>query len=450
MDFLDKLVISLSGEHIQLLHYLQMLILFIFIPFISIVLGGTTLSLYYRKKGIKEENNTYLKFSKDIIETLTISKWVGLILGIMPVLTSVLLMVQVFHGSKLISVNYLTISFFLIVISLIFIYSYRYSLSINELFNAIKKYKIDDIEVEDSINKFRQNTRNIVSKTGIVGLVILLLSLWFFVAAFVTALEPSQFTDKNFISVILQWHVISKFIFFILIAFAFTGASILFLFFYWEGGKKLISDSYKDFVKDLSIKLTMTASLAVPIFIALNLFALPDNAFSSAVFGFTILGLLLLFLLYHMLYSMMKFSSLKFSGQVFLVMLFVIFSVVVKDQAAIDNATELQSEMLSSQYQAKMQEIMAKTEKPKKISGEQIFQNICSACHAFDHKVVGPPYQQTMPKYEGKIPQLVNFILNPTQNNPGYPPMPNPGLTRPQAEAVAHYIMNTYEQKYKK
>jgi cytochrome c len=88
--------------------------------------------------------------------------------------------------------------------------------------------------------------------------------------------------------------------------------------------------------------------------------------------------------------------------------------------------------------------------KPKAISGEEIYKNICSSCHSFDHKVVGPPYQQTMPKYEGKMNELVAFILSPKQNNPGYPPMPNPGLRPDQAQAVAKYIMETYQEKYKK
>ena len=79
MDFLDKLVIPQSAEHIQLLHYLLMLILFLFIPFIGAVFGSAILSLYYKAKGLKESNSIYLKFSKDVIETLTINKSIGII-----------------------------------------------------------------------------------------------------------------------------------------------------------------------------------------------------------------------------------------------------------------------------------------------------------------------------------------------------------------------------------
>ena len=71
MNFLDKLVIPLSPEHIVLLHYILMLIFFLFIPYVSIILGGTALSLYYRIKGKSESNGTYERFAEDVIETVT-------------------------------------------------------------------------------------------------------------------------------------------------------------------------------------------------------------------------------------------------------------------------------------------------------------------------------------------------------------------------------------------
>ncbi len=52
MEFLDKLVLPQSAEHIQLLHYLLTMILFLFLPFIGAIFGGSALSLYYRRKGL--------------------------------------------------------------------------------------------------------------------------------------------------------------------------------------------------------------------------------------------------------------------------------------------------------------------------------------------------------------------------------------------------------------
>src|SRR5690554_2413865 len=99
MEFLDNLVLPQSSEHIQLLHYMLILVMFLFIPFISIVFGSTAISLYYRTRGINESNPQYIRFSRDLIETLTINKSVGIILGIVPVLTAILIFAQLLHST---------------------------------------------------------------------------------------------------------------------------------------------------------------------------------------------------------------------------------------------------------------------------------------------------------------------------------------------------------------
>lgn len=97
MNILDKFVIPLSPEHLRLLHYIAILISFLFIPFISLVLGGTFISLYFERKGIKKGNTIHLDFAKDVIEITTLNKSMGLMLGILSLFTSILIYVQLFH-----------------------------------------------------------------------------------------------------------------------------------------------------------------------------------------------------------------------------------------------------------------------------------------------------------------------------------------------------------------
>src|ERR1035437_5891523 len=117
MNFLDNLVLPQSSEHIELLHYILMLIMFFFIPFISILFGGTALSIYYRRRGLNEKNPLFLRFAHDVIETLTINKSIGIILGIVPLFTSVLIFAQLLHNTESPAVYYLLISFILTAIS---------------------------------------------------------------------------------------------------------------------------------------------------------------------------------------------------------------------------------------------------------------------------------------------------------------------------------------------
>jgi len=93
MDFLKNIALPQSAEHIELLHYLLVLILFIFIPFISMIFGGTGLSLYLKKD--LDENSR--KLAKDLIEIVTINKNVGLILGLVPLFTIIIIFSQLFQ-----------------------------------------------------------------------------------------------------------------------------------------------------------------------------------------------------------------------------------------------------------------------------------------------------------------------------------------------------------------
>ena len=74
-------------------------------------------------------------------------------------------------------------------------------------------------------------------------------------------------------------------------------------------------------------------------------------------------------------------------------------------------------------------------------SGEEIYQIVCSTCHKFDEKLVGPPYNKVLTKYEGKMDQLIEFIKNPVKVDPAYPPMPNFALKTAEAKNIAEYIM---------
>ena len=147
MDFFNSLVIPQSADHIKLLHYMLILILFLFIPFISVVFGGTILSLFYRGKGYRDKNELYLKFSKDIAEITTVNKSMGVILGIVPMLTAILIFIQLLHAANTSVSEYLAWSFVLSTVGIILIYSYRYSLSFNTIFDSLQEYAPKNEEI---------------------------------------------------------------------------------------------------------------------------------------------------------------------------------------------------------------------------------------------------------------------------------------------------------------
>ena len=410
------------------------------------VFGGISLSLYYKKKGVKENNSDYIKFSEEIIEVATVSKGVGVILGIVPVLAVALIYAQLLHLGSTLAVGYLSVSFLLVTLSLILVYTYRYSTKFSVLFSSIDELKTNDSSLTEEITELRDASKILSSKSGYYGLIFLFITVWVFISGISIATLPKEWSEGGFFSILFSWTVIVRFLFFIAMAFAFTGGTILFRYFYWEGGKKNLKSDYKEFIRKTGLNLTLYSSLILPIFLAFILFALPDTSVSGAIFGYSTIALILMFLCYHLLYSMLRDKNTNYSGLLYLTLILIFIAVVVKDQLAVDNATQMQAVVLNSKYED-MMAALTSGGKAKEISGEEIFNNICSSCHSFDHKVVGPPYKQTLPKYEGKEDQLVAFVLNPKQNNPGYPPMPNPGLRPDQARAVAKWLLSVYKTK---
>ena len=75
------------------------------------------------------------------------------------------------------------------------------------------------------------------------------------------------------------------------------------------------------------------------------------------------------------------------------------------------------------------------------LSGKEIFQVRCASCHKFDGKLVGPPYNEVVPKYFDNEDELIAFIKHPSKIDPNYPPMPKPGLRPNEVKAVAGYVL---------
>lgn len=447
MEFLDKIVLPQSAEHIQLLHYLMVLIQFLFLPFLSIILVGTFLSLKYWKKGLKEKNHLYVQFSEDIISTLTVNKSFGIVLGILPLLTSILIYAQLLYKSTSSVSVVLLAALFLITFGLILVYTFRYSLSIQEMFSSIRDSSSTDPSLKERITKAENDSSNLARKSGIIGLALLFVGCWYYISAILHGVFFEFWQKGNQLSILFSYQAILNFIQFLVLACAVTGSAILFTYFYWEGGKEVFSNEYKNLVKNVSLTMTLTSLILLPLILLINFILLPKSSLSGSVFSYAIIAIVLIFFSYHLIYEISKKSNLKMSGQLFFVVIFVVLALVIKDQIAMINSTKLHSAILSNEFNTYISELKGENVSTVKVrTGEEIFQVVCSACHKFDDKLVGPPYDKVLVKYEGKLDQLIGFILNPVKVDPAYPPMPNQGLRRDEAKNIAEYLMEQHSK----
>ena len=132
----------------------------------------------------------------------------------------------------------------------------------------------------------------------------------------------------------------------------------------------------------------------------------------------------------------------------FLTLIFSIAAFIISDQKAMATSTQVHSAVLSAEFDKYLAELKGEG-KVVSINAKDIYEVKCASCHKWDQKLVGPAHMDVIPKYIGKESQLIAFIRNPIKVDPAFPPMPNPGLKPNEAEAVAKYLLETYNEKIK-
>ncbi len=448
MEFLDKLILPQSAEHIELLHYITILILSLFIPFISIIFGGTFLSIIYDRKSRKENNPYYRKISKDIIEYVTVNNGTGVILGIVPLFAAILIFSQLLHASQINTISLFLFAFVLVTIGLIMIYTYRYSKALSYTVTSIDSINIKDEDAQKEFDRIKNASSHLSLRYGKLGIFFLFIGMWFYVTA-VTSVQLFTLWDlTSIIQSLFSPKVLLNFLIFICFAFTLTGGAILFIHLYWDRENRTEEPEYDKFVKDKAASVGLKFGVPLPLLIAVSIFSLSDKTLSGSIFAYAVISILLLFLAYHFFFMLEVRNEYKFSSLIFFVLVLSVISLIIKDQKAITNATEDHSLVLSTEYDKVLASLKGEGTVAA-ISGKDIYEVRCASCHKFTEKLVGPAYFDVLPQFVGKQDQLVAFIRNPYKVNPAFPPMPNPGLKPQEADAVAKYLLEEYD-KYEK
>src|SRR4030067_1083640 len=76
----------LSTEFFSLLRYGLFLVLFLHRPFVGSIIGGSPVSLLLSFLGKEKRDPAYLRFSKELMETVMIRRWPLFLFGIVPLL----------------------------------------------------------------------------------------------------------------------------------------------------------------------------------------------------------------------------------------------------------------------------------------------------------------------------------------------------------------------------
>ena len=75
--------------------------------------------------------------------------------------------------------------------------------------------------------------------------------------------------------------------------------------------------------------------------------------------------------------------------------------------------------------------------------GKMTYYGVCSGCHAYSTRLVGPPVNTIQALYKNNTQGLVDFITNPVHKRDDYPEMPPQNyLTEETRKAVAEYMLS--------
>ncbi len=444
MEFLDKLVLPQSSEHLELLHYISILLMTILIPYLSLIFGGTILTLNYFRKSYSKSNSTFLKFAKDVLQIVSINNLTAVALGILPFFTLILVYSQVFHKT---ATNYTTdlfLAFLFIVVGLLFIYTFRMTFSLDLIFKNVEEGSVPKISKQD-FAKFKISTAKILPRYGYFGIVFLFAGIWIFTGVLVSASNFEHWQPGSFIAMLFSLKTIIYLLLFISFSFALTGSFILFYVFFWNKENYQFDENYKEFFTKFSSRLVYQASLFIPILMLIYIYIIPKVYLSGNVFVFSFLVLILVLLALSLNHYILNKSKIEYNPLVFFFLILAVFSLIVQKEILIKNASESNAVILSAEYDKILAELKG-SGAGVAINPVEIYQVQCAACHQFDKKLVGPAHMDVLPKYEGKLSQLASFIRNPVKVDPAYPPMPNPGLKPNEAEAVAQYLLDEYQK----
>jgi cytochrome c len=439
MDFLKEAALPQSLEHFHLIVLIAAINSLVFVPFLSFLLGSSVLSYFFDRKGRKENNPSYNKLAKAIIDVVLYNKSVLAFLGIIPGMSIVFVYAQMLQSTGAISVGLAGFGFLSLVVALVLLYSYKYTFRVQRLLDVV-----EDNKANGDVDDYRRTNTSVHIRTGKWGLFFLFVSVFLYASAFSVTTNPSSWTNIGSIfDVLISFDVWLKFLIILAFSFGITSVCVLYFFFAYQGRKPDMDEQLKELVHKITRRFIVFSMLVLPALVLLNVFTLSIDVLSGTIYLLAGLTLLFLFLSAHFLYGYFKLKDLKAVGYGLFMFLCAAASLIINDHVMIGNATKEHSAVLALKYDKNTEELKTKLGIAMVVmTGEDIFNAKCSACHLFDQKKVGPPYNETIPKYNGDKAKIMAFVLNPSKINPAYPPMPNQGLKPAEADSIVSYLLS--------
>jgi cytochrome c len=443
MDILKDIAIPQSLEHFRLLVLISTLSSLMLLPYLSFTVGSSLVSFWYNRRGRRENNAVFLQVAYELIHRALFNKSLILFLAVLPGLSLTFAYAQFQQGTQSMGTGLAGFGFLFLLAGMILLYSYKYTFRLQEIFKSYRHLlhnKSDDRSEED-LNVYQESTVQVHIRSGRYGILLLCTAFILYAAALGVTVNPSREDLDSIAALFISLNVWFKVVELVFLSIGITGIGILYFSFVLEK-RKGFTETYLSLVKKIGFQSGIIGLLGLPLVVLLNTAVMPGEALSDSLYTLVSVAIVFFFLSAHFLYGYFRSPQPIALSAGFTMFLIAAGMLIVSDNLAIGTATRSQVALLASTH-AKFLEELKSTLGATTVSftGEGIYNTRCESCHLFDTKKVGPPYYETIPKYQGKKAELVSFILHPIKKNPEYPPMQNPGLRPDEADSIASYLL---------
>jgi cytochrome c551/c552 len=408
-----------------LLRFLLSAALFVYLPYLGIVIAGSAASLALHFSGKENRDERSLRLSREWIEAVTIHRWVLPLLGLLPYPAFVYSCVRILGGRNPLPAVAWVAPFGALLAGCALLSLYR---------SAIRRTK------ELPLWPFL---------AGAAGLLAMIKALFLLFLLLGTLLNPAKLPLIRSNPVfILSWNSLAGFLLFLALSFGLAGG--IALRFPGRAGTEAEERNPADPAsgRGTGTPFALAGALAIPALVVLYLISLPATGLSTEVFVMAASVPILALAVFALLYLLPAKEEDGVGDRVSALFVLMFLAVILCNQAAVANAYRdlpappgpLAAEAVSKEKKA--------AEKPPAgdaavlEKGKKVFDTVCSACHQFDKQVVGPPLNKVVPKYKGDVGKLKAFIRNPVKVDPALPAMPKPAIQEDEVDAVARYQLS--------
>lgn len=400
--------------------------LFLFhILFVNVMLGGSTLTLFYEILGLKRPE--YDKLAREIGKTITVSKSMAVVLGVGPLLAINLLYTNPFY-----SANALTGVAWISIVPLV---------TIAFLLTYLHKYTWDQMAQNKGLH----------IAIGAMATGLFWLIPFIFLSNINLMLFPERWTEiHGFMSTLALPNVLPRYLHFLLASLAVTGLGGV----AWFGRREYPVEARlpgfdRPRLRRTFYSVTFGATLLQVVVGSLVYFTLPVKGITGYMTLVIVLGVTAALGFMHLLWKEI-FGSEPRIGRLF-APIFLLATMTVscmaygrhlyREASLVDHRQAMLVRTADFQ-RASAAAAAGLLSKDSPRSGPEVFQSVCSACHAVNKTLVGPPLTEIATIYAGNPAGIVKWAKAPGRKRSGVTPMPPfASLPADELQAVAEYML---------